>query len=123
MSLTEKIFFWAPRVLSIGFVLFLSLFALDVFSEYTGFGVLLPLLIHLIPSLILLVAVAIAWRYDLFGAIIFIGFALWYVWSAGFGRPWSWYAGIAAPAFIVGVLYVISWFQKKSRGKTKLESS
>lgn len=110
-----KFIYWTPRILGIGFVPFLSLFSLDVFSEYRGLDALLPLLIHLIPSLALLVTVLIAWKYDLFGAIIFIGFALFYIFMVGFDRPWSWYAGISAPTALVGILFLLSWMQK---GKT-----
>jgi len=35
---TKRVLFWAPRVLGILFALFLSLFALDVFSEGYSFG-------------------------------------------------------------------------------------
>lgn len=115
MTLTEKIFYWLPRLLSICFVLFLSVFALDVFSEYSGIQVILPLLIHLIPSLVLLGAVLLAWRYELVGAIMFLGFATLYLWDVGFDRPWSWYASIVAPAAIVGLLFLVSWVQKRSR--------
>lgn len=112
MTVSRNIFYWLPRILSIGFVLFLSLFALDVFSEYTGWSVILPLLIHLIPSFILIGALIVAWRHEWVGAALFLGFAVWYVWTAGLDRPWSWYLGIAAPAAIVGILFLISWLQR-----------
>lgn len=106
--------YWAPRILSLLFVLFLSLFSLDVFGEYTGLTVILPLLIHLIPSFILLAGVIFAWKHDLVGAIIFIGFALIYILMVGFNRPWSWYAGISGPTAIVGFLYFLNWKRKKA---------
>ena len=59
----KKLLYWAPRALSIAFILFLSLFALDVFSEGYGFWqTLLALAIHLIPSMVLTVGVLLAWR-------------------------------------------------------------
>lgn len=84
-----RIFYWLPRILSIAFVLFLSLFALDVFSEYSGWNIMLPLFMHLIPSFILLGVAIISWKYDLVGAVIFFGFAVFYVFAAGFDRPWQ----------------------------------
>ncbi len=117
MNLTEKIIYWLPRVLSICFLAFISIFALDIFSEYSGFAIILPLLIHLIPSFILLVVALIAWKYELVGTIIFLGFAMFYVWDVGFTRPLSWYIAIVLPASIVGVLYLISWIQRRSRHK------
>jgi len=108
-----KIIYWLPRILSIGFVLFLSLFALDVFSEYRGWDIVLPLLIHLIPSFVLLAAALISWKYDLAGAAVFLGFAVFYVFMAGLNRPWSWYAAISFPSALVGILFFLSWLQKK----------
>ena len=110
--MSKKIFYWLPRVLSIGFVLFLSLFALDVFSDYQGWDAALPLLMHLLPSLVLLGLIAIAWKYDLAGTIIFFTFAGVYIWTAGLDRHWSWYAAISGPAVLVGILFFLSWLQK-----------
>ncbi len=113
-----KSIIWVPRILSIGYVLFISLFALDVFSEYSGTEVFLPLFMHLLPSLMLLLVTVIAWKYELVGAVIFLGFALFYVWDVGFTRPLSWYLAIAVPASVVGILYLISWLQRRSHKKT-----
>ena len=109
----DKSLYWAPRILSLLFIVFLSLFALDVFSEYQGLSVLLPLLIHLLPSLVLLAIVIIAWKYDLVGAISFLAAAIYYIWMVGLDRHWSWYASISGPAVIVGVLFFLSWLRKR----------
>ena len=115
MTTGEKFVFWAPRILAIAFVLFLSLFALDVFSEYEGWDTLVPLLIHLVPSAILLAVVVLAWRYEWVGALAFFGFAVLYVVDQGFDRPWSWYVAIPGPSAIVGILFLMSWFQRRRR--------
>lgn len=109
----NKIIFWFPRVLSITFVLFLSMFALDVFSEYSGWQIILPLFMHLLPSIILLLVIIIAWKYELVGAVVFLLGAILYVWEAGLGRPWTWYAFISGPALIVAIFYFLSWLQKR----------
>jgi len=47
-SFSRKVLFWTPRLACLGFAIFLSLFALDVFSEGNGFWkTILGLLIHL----------------------------------------------------------------------------
>ncbi|MDD5290752.1 MAG: hypothetical protein PHZ04_01420 [Patescibacteria group bacterium] len=112
----EKIIYWLPRILSLCFVVFLSLFALDVFGENTGWQAILGFLIHLIPSFVLLVIAIISWKYDLVGVIAFLGAAAFYVLMVGFGRHWSWYAGISGPAALVGLLFLLSWWQKRKRG-------
>jgi hypothetical protein len=120
MTIAQKIIHWIPRVLSIVFVLFLSMFALDVFNEYQGWQLILALFMHLLPALALLLVTVIAWKYDLVGTIFFFGFAVWYIWMAGFDKPWTWYAVIASPAVIVGLLYLASWRQKR-KNKTRLQ--
>ena len=111
----SKLLYWSPRAVSLLFVAFISLFALDVFGEYTGFLLLVALFMHLIPSLILLLVVMVAWRYELVGVIGFFGFALWYVWFASArDAPWGWYATIALPAAIVGALYLYNWYRRTS---------
>jgi len=110
----QKFLYWIPRILSVLFILFLSLFALDVFSEYQGLAALPALAMHLLPSLILLIAVIAAWKWDLVGVIVFLAFALGYVWLAGLSRPWSWYVSISGPAAVTGILFLLSWIQKRS---------
>lgn len=109
----KKIISWFPRILSLAFVLFLSLFALDVFGEYTGWELVIALFMHLLPTFVLLGVVIISWKYDLVGAIVFFAFAFFYIVAAGLGRPWSWYAFISGPAFIVAILFFVSWLQKR----------
>ncbi len=113
MNYKTKIIYWSPRILSLGFVLFLSLFSLDALSEGSGWQNILGLLVHLLPSFVLLALVIIAWKYDLFGAAAFFAFAIYYVFAVGLDRHWSWYASISAPAVIVGTLFVLSWLQKR----------
>jgi len=74
----NKIIYWLPRILSIGFVVFLSLFSLDVFSEYRGWNVILPLFMHLLPSFALLILIIVAWKHERLGGFIFliIGFLM-----------------------------------------------
>src|ERR1017187_5010202 len=60
-SLYRRTLFWAPRVLSIAYIAFLSMFALDVFGEEHGFWrILLALTMHLIPTFVLIVALLLA---------------------------------------------------------------
>ena len=104
----KRVFFWAPRVLGILFALFLSLFALDVFSEGFSFGeTILALLIHLIPTLIVVIALIIAWRWEWLGALLFITMTLFYLISSG-GESWV----ISGPQFLVGVLFLFDWIYR-----------
>jgi len=73
----KKLIFWFPRILIIIFALFLMIFSFDVFENCNGFTeCFLYLMIHNIPSIILFILLAISWRYELFGAIVFGFFGL-----------------------------------------------
>ncbi len=111
----KQILFWAPRVAGILFVLFISLFAFDVFGEGLGFwGTLLALFMHLLPSILLAIAIYIAWKREWVGALLFIGWAIWYV---AFFRdrdfPWSVYAIIAGIPAVIGLLFLADWVWRK----------
>ena len=102
---TTRVIYWAPRGLCILFALFLSVFALDVFSEGYGFGeTILALFMHLIPTLIVVIALVIAWRWELVGAILFAAAALFLLISSG-GESWF----ISLPLMLVGALFILSW--------------
>lgn len=106
---------WPPRVLSILFVGFLCLFSFDSFTEFNGWQTILAIVIHLaIPAAVLLGTI-VAWKRDLTGTAIFFFFAAYYVYMVGFDRHWSWYVLISGPALLIGILYLLNWFQKRKR--------
>ena len=116
-SLYRRTFFWAPRVFSIAYIAFLSMFALDVFGEEHGFWrILLALTMHLIPTFVLIVALLLAWRWEWIGAILYAGAGMLYViWALK--RPLSaairlnWILTIAGPAFVVAALFLANWLK------------
>jgi len=106
-------FYWINRVLAILFILFVSLFALDVFGMGKSFwDTFVGILIHLIPSFLLIIALAIAWRHEMIGGLIFLLLGAAYVFmiwdNLVFGLP------IAAPLFLLGLLFLIQGWTKKS---------
>jgi len=109
----KQVLFWMPRILCILFAMFLSLFALDVFSEGYGFWqTILALLIHLVPVYIIVIILVIAWRWAWVGAILLNALAVFYVvW--GWGRfHWSAYLGISGPLVLVGFLFLFNWIYR-----------
>ena len=111
MNVTVKrTLFWTPRILCFLFVIFLSLFALDVFSENYGFWkTILALLIHLVPVYIIVIALVIAWRWEWIGTILFIALALVYPIMSRGRFHWSAYVGISGPLVLIGVLFLLNW--------------
>jgi hypothetical protein len=108
-KILRKVLFWLPRLLGIVFVLFISIFALDIFDSGLGFwGTILGLFIHLIPSIVLGIAVAFAWRREWVGTAAFVGWAVFYLASMR-GFDWTVYAIIAGVPFGVGALFLAGW--------------
>jgi len=106
----KQLLFWTPRIIVILFALFVSLFAFDVFDEGRGFwDTTLALAMHLIPTAILLLFLAISWRWEWIGGLLFIAIGVFYVvWT--WGRfPWVNYVIIAGIPVLVGVLFLLNW--------------
>jgi hypothetical protein len=112
-KILKQFLFWTPRIAGILFIAFISLFALDVFDLGLGFwGTIVALVIHLIPSILLAVAIVIAWRQEWVGAVGFIGWGVWYLLSArGFG--WDVYVLIAGIPALIGFLFLADWIWRK----------
>lgn len=108
----KQTMFWAPRILTALFTLFISLFAFDVFEEgYSFWETVLALLMHLIPTGIILLALLIAWRWEWVGAVLFIGLGLLYL--VGFpGQYWSAYVVISGSLFVLGALFLVNWWYR-----------
>jgi len=109
-STSKQILFWSPRVLSILFAVFISTFALDVFNEgYDFWKTLLALAIHLIPSVIILILLMVAWRWEWIGGIVFLIFAASYIVMAWRRFPLSVYFVVAGPMVFISILFFINW--------------
>jgi len=109
-KITKRVLFWTPRIICIVFAVFISIFAFDVFEQ--GYGILktiIALLIHLIPTGIVVIILVISWRWEWVGAILFNALAVFYlVWYWG-KFPWINYLALSGPLFLVGVLFLINW--------------
>jgi len=113
----SKFVYWFPRIASTIFILFLTLFSLDIFGNSYGFwGTVLGLLIHNIPSIVLLIILLISWRYEIVGGIAFILSGLLYI-ILLMRNPFEWYLlswtiQISGSAFLIGIFFLINWFKK-----------
>ncbi len=98
----SQLLLWNPRLLGILVSLFLGVFALDTIDE----GIL-AFLLHLSPSLLLLLVVAASWRWEWVGGAVFILLAVLYgvpAWRRG-----DWLLVISGPLLVVGLLFLWSW--------------
>jgi hypothetical protein len=118
-GLSKRMLFWTPRVLSLVFIVFLSLFSLDVFGGNLGFWqTALALMTHLIPVFVLIVALILAWRWEWIGAAIYAAAGLLYIaWVVSMSRPVPpavrliWILAIAGPAFVIAGLFLANWLK------------
>jgi hypothetical protein len=112
-SHAARILRWSPRVLALTFGAFITLFALDAFSESNGFvEMLVGFIIHLLPTFLVLGIVMISWKREWIGAILFTVLAILYVasvWERYQLRWWSSYLLIGGPMLVVAVLYGVNW--------------
>lgn len=110
-----KIFiYWLPRVLTIIYILFLALFAFDVFEgDQSVWKKALGFLIHLVPNFVLIVILIISWKREWIAAILFSVLAIFYI-VFFWGRfALGAYFAIAGPLFLTGILFLINWYQRK----------
>jgi hypothetical protein len=107
----NKYIFWAPRILSILFILFVALFSLDMISPGLSLRqIITGLFMHNIPSLILLIALLISWKREIVGGIIFILAGLLMLIMSRFES-----FIISIPALTIGILFMINWTNKNNR--------
>lgn len=111
----KKLLCWLPRVLGVLLAAFITIFAADAFEgDFTIWQKLLVLAMHLIPTAVVLGAVAIAWRWEVAGGVLFFAagaFHTSFMVSRGF-RPAD-IAMISGPAYVVGALFVADWFYRR----------
>ena len=115
--------YWTPRILSILFLLFLAMFSLDVFDMDLGFwGTIAGLFMHNVPTLILLAVVIVSWKREIVGGVAFILAGIAYIAvllkTILENQPHQWYMlswspVIAGPAFLIGILFIIGWYEKR----------
>jgi len=116
---SRQVLFWAPRALSIAFIAFLGLFALDVLEAGYGFWkTLLALTMHLIPNFVLIAVLVLAWRWEWIGAALYAAAGMLYVIMV-LPRPLppavklSWILTIAGPAFVIAALFLANWIKRR----------
>lgn len=116
----NKFVYWTPRILSIIFILFLALFSLDIFEGNYGFwGTILGLLMHNIPSLVLLIVLLISWKHEIVGGIGFVLAGILYLVFISMniletGFEWYyliWALQISGIAFFIGIMFLINWYR------------
>lgn len=121
LSFGKQVLYWAPRVLCITFAGFICIFALDVFSESKNvWQLLLGLLMHLIPTFLLIIILLLSWHREWIGGILFTGLGLLYL--AAFRGRMDLLASVvfALPLMITGILFLFNWRYREELGRKKV---
>lgn len=106
---------WAARILALAYTLFISIFAMDVFSENIGFwNTVGALLLHLVPTFIVLALVGISWKKEWISGSAFVLLGLLYLITSWGKFDWLTYVIIAGPLVTIGILFCTSWYLKKN---------
>lgn len=99
---------WFARILAILSILFMLMFSLDAFEGNESFGrQLLGFMMHNIPAFALIIALVIAWRYEIAGGVLFI---LSFLALGIFFKSFAGNSGsliIIAPFLISGIAFIL----------------
>ncbi|MPN45939.1 hypothetical protein SDC9_193518 [bioreactor metagenome] len=103
-----KIYFWSIRIFSILFFFFISLFALDTITYFWGF------LIHLVPSIIVLLLIIISWKHQITGGLLFIVTGLFSFLFFNFEAVY-----ISLSPIFIGILFLLEIYFKNNEKRRK----
>jgi hypothetical protein len=105
----NKVYLWSARILAIVFILFISMFALDVFWEgYDFLYLVIALFMHLLPSLVLLLALIFVWKRPGTGGCIFMVLGVLMTLFFNTYREATSFLLISLPVFVIGGLFFLS---------------
>jgi hypothetical protein len=112
----ERLLHWTPRVLGLLFAAFVSVFALDgVGTGNTFWQTILTLTTTLIPTAVILGALALSWRWGWAGGLVFLALGSCYLVTSWGLYHWSTYVEFAGPLFLLGLLFEIDWWYARLR--------
>jgi hypothetical protein len=104
----KKNLIWIPRILTFLFCLFLSIFAFDVFDSKEPFlRILLGLLIHLIPSFILLGVFFVSLKYKNMAGTILIGLSIVFTLFFHTYQNMTNFVIVSLPVLVIGILFLL----------------
>jgi len=112
--------FWLPRIITIVFILFISMFALDIFGTNLGFwGTILGLFMHLLPTIILTLILVIFWKKSVVLGSMWVAFGIWYlaIMIPNMIRQFefyylSWLVMFSGVAFVIACLFFLDFGKK-----------
>jgi uncharacterized membrane protein len=112
---TFLVLLWIPRIICILVIAAISLFACDAFGNDAGFWkTLLAFLTHLLPTFLMIFILYLSWKRAWIGGIVFLLAGIAYIlWKR------VEYPIVFIPLFLVGILFLLSWFFRKEIEKAR----
>jgi len=108
--LGERVAVWLSRCLCVIFAGLVALFALDAFdADASVWHNASALRIHLIPTGLILAALAVAWHRLRVGGLLLFGLGVAYLVLAWHQLRWWTARAIPGPLILLGVLFFGSW--------------
>lgn len=107
---------WHLAATSLGvlFAVALLIFAADVFNHEQNIAqTFYDILLHLLPTAVVLFIVVVAYNRPLIGAIIYLVLGLMYIITGWARMHWSAHVLIAGPLLLLSALYITAWKSNK----------
>lgn len=110
-----KFVLWAPRVISLILITFMSVLAYDGFIPgATRLDNSLSILIGFLPAVILALALILSWFFKLAGGITFTVLGIAMAIFFHMYRTELSFLSFSSPVIVVGILFLLSYFYEKS---------
>jgi chromate transport protein ChrA len=111
-----EVFCWIPRTLAVLFIIFISLFALDVFGDRDNLSdIILGLIVHLVPSIILVILLLVSWKCEKIGGALFIVAGIIFTIFFNTYKDIMTFLIISGPVFLIGILFWVSAVKKPKK--------
>ena len=107
---------WHLAATSLGvlYAVALLIFAADVFNHEQNIAqTFYDILLHLLPTAVILLIVFVAYNRPLIGAIIYLVLGLMYIITGWARMHWSAHVLIAGPLLLLSALYITAWKSTK----------
>jgi hypothetical protein len=107
---------WHLAATSLGvlYAVALLIFAADVFNHEQNIAqTFYDILLHLLPTAVILLIVFVAYNRPLIGAIIYLVLGLMYIITGWARMHWSAHVLIAGPLLLLSALYITAWKSNK----------
>lgn len=107
---------WHLAATSLGvlYAVALLVFAADVFNHEQNIAqTFYDILLHLLPTAVVLFIVVVAYNRPLIGAIIYLVLGLMYIITGWARMHWSAHVLIAGPLLLLSALYITAWKSNK----------